>query len=74
MISKKLLLGPTDEFTKSQAKGCGQRIGDLNSDIHLTQLDRTDISAMHIGSLRKVFLRELKFLPSQTDRSAEGKS
>ena len=59
MISKKLLLGPAHEITNSQIKGRGQRIGDLNSYIHLTQLDRADISAVRIGSLHKVLLREL---------------
>ena len=67
VISKKLLLGSAYQFAKSQAKGRGQRIGDLNSYIHLTQLDKADTCAVHIGSFRKVFLREPNFLPRQLD-------
>jgi hypothetical protein len=74
MIFKRLLLGLTHEVAKSETKGCGQRIGDLNPHIHLTQLNRANICAVHIGSLRKVFLRELKFPSSQTDRSPKGES
>jgi hypothetical protein len=74
MISKNLLLGSAHEFAKSKSEGRGQRIGDLNSYIHLTQFDRTDVCAVHIGSLRKIFLREVEFLPCQADRSPKGDS
>ena len=56
MISKKLLLSSAHEVAESETQGPGQRMGDLNSYIHLTRLDRADISAVHIGLLRKVLL------------------
>jgi hypothetical protein len=62
-----LLFGSAHEFAKSQTEGLGQRIGDLNSYIHLTQLDKADICAVHTGSFSKVFLGETNFLPRQVD-------
>jgi hypothetical protein len=69
---RRFLLGSTHEFAKSKTEGRSQRIGDLNSDVYLTQLDGADIRAVHTGAFREVFLREPKFLSGQADGPAEG--
>lgn len=46
---ERLLLSPAHEFAKSKTESCGQSIGDLNSHIHLAQLDGADVCAVHMA-------------------------
>jgi hypothetical protein len=55
-LQQRVLFGEANQIAEFNAKGPGQLVCNFDTHAYLAQLDGANVGAMHVGSLRKLFL------------------
>lgn len=71
LANSKELLGLTYEVAQFQTESCSKTGGNFYANAHFAELYGTNVSAMDIRSLGKIFLRKTQRLPLVPDSPAE---